>query len=291
MTSLAPAQKERQKTARARAGRIREGMRNYIATLGDVHQAWVQEDWKPLGYESWAEYVGIEFSAERLRLPPEVRQKAAEELRLLGMTNRGIAGALNVDERTVRRDVGAANAAPEDQQDAASPARSSLVEAVTGAIEDAGERAKDAGGRSPEVDEGTDPRPASATAEGADSRPAPSAPERRADTPGEVAPLEPGAAAGSGFSGPDPAPDHRELSPGAADVQPFAAAGVGGDPAPAVPQAHPARLLDEVAVPGDEADVPASAADPEPAVHTGSGSQDRSDEKTCPTCGQRIPPT
>lgn len=141
MTALTPQQKDAQALARRRVRRIRDGIKSYIHTLGDIAAAYAAEDWKTLGYPSWAAYVAKEFGAREVGLPPEQRQKAIEELRLAGLPNRAIAAALNVNEKTVRRDTGAANAAPIEGEIVDSPARSPLVEAITGAIEDATERA------------------------------------------------------------------------------------------------------------------------------------------------------
>lgn len=149
MSALTPVQKERQRFARSRAGRIREGIHNYLETLGAVALAYAERDWEALGYDGWDAYVDGEFGAERLRLSPEHRQKAVVELRLAGLSTRAIGSAVGVDQRTVRRDLasGAASAAPEPVQGidgkAYSPARPPLVEALTGAIEDAAERAQD----------------------------------------------------------------------------------------------------------------------------------------------------
>lgn len=52
--------------ARARAARIREGIHNYLETLSTIADAWRENDWRTLGYESWAAYVDGEFGAERL---------------------------------------------------------------------------------------------------------------------------------------------------------------------------------------------------------------------------------
>jgi hypothetical protein len=143
MTALTPEVKARQKTARARAVRIRDGITSYIHTLGDIAIAHAEGDWKTLGYESWDDYVAKEFSADRVRLPVPQRQKAVEELRLAGLSNRAIAAAVNVAETTVRRDLAATNVAPIEGEIVDPPARSPLVEAMTGAIEDAEKRAED----------------------------------------------------------------------------------------------------------------------------------------------------
>lgn len=91
--------------ARARAGRIRDGIHNYLATLGDIARAWQDEDWRHLKYETWDAYVDGEFGEERLRLPREYRQKAVSELRLTSMSERQIAKAINAPRSTVRDDI------------------------------------------------------------------------------------------------------------------------------------------------------------------------------------------
>lgn len=93
------------KRARSRASRIRDGIHNYLATLGDIARAWEDGDWQHLKYESWDAYVDGEFGEERLRLPKEYRQKAVQELRLAGMSQRAIAKAVNEPRHVVRGDL------------------------------------------------------------------------------------------------------------------------------------------------------------------------------------------
>lgn len=146
MSALTPQQKERQKLARARAGQIRFGMQNYIETLGAIAQARAEDDHLALGYETWAEYVDGEFGDGRLRLPSELRRKAIEELRLAGASQREIGQTLGVSQPTVSRVLnpsGDSNESPGADEGAVPPARSSLVEAMKGAIEGAQERAQD----------------------------------------------------------------------------------------------------------------------------------------------------
>lgn len=156
MTALTPEVKARQKTARARAYRIREGIRNYIHTLGDVRAAWDEGDWKTLGYASWEAYLAQEFSADMVRLPAEQRQKAIDELRLSDMPNRAIAAALNVNEKTVRRDRAAANAAVIDGELVDPAAETPIVGALKQSLVDAEQRAEDHRGLRP--GDGTDDR-------------------------------------------------------------------------------------------------------------------------------------
>jgi hypothetical protein len=89
------------KVARARAGRIRAGIAGYFATLADIADAYRDQDWKVLGFDSWQAYVDEEFSEQRLKLTPEHRAKAIEELRLGGLSNRAIATTLGVSRNTV----------------------------------------------------------------------------------------------------------------------------------------------------------------------------------------------
>lgn len=91
--------------ARSRASRIREGIHNYLATLALIAEAWEKGDWRALGYSNWESYVDAEYGADRLRLPIEHRQKAVEELRLLGMSQRAIAATVGVSQEQVRRDL------------------------------------------------------------------------------------------------------------------------------------------------------------------------------------------
>lgn len=140
-------ERERQRPARARAGQIREGIANYLSTLGVIAIAYQEQDHLTLGYESWQEYVDTEFSAERLRLPAEHRQKAVAELRLAGLSTRAIGTAIGVSRETVRRDLaGDTNVSPEEITGADGKtysAKAPVVEAMAQAIEDAAERAQD----------------------------------------------------------------------------------------------------------------------------------------------------
>lgn len=93
------------RTARQRAGRIRDGIHTYLETLALIQLAWQERDWETLGYDDWDSYVETEFSEARLRLPAEHRQKAVVELRLAGMSQRAIGSALGVSQKTVDRDL------------------------------------------------------------------------------------------------------------------------------------------------------------------------------------------
>lgn len=140
--------------ARARSSRIRMGIHSYLETLGDIAAAYAERDWIALDYEDWQSYVDGEFGAERLRLPPAHRQKAVEELRLAGMSQRAIATATGLDRETVAKDLREAQVAgfqpPATVQGAdgksypstREPEPAPLVAAVTAAIEGVVERAE-----------------------------------------------------------------------------------------------------------------------------------------------------
>lgn len=218
---------ERQKPARARAGQIRSGITNYIHTLGVIAQAYQERDWETLGYESWQQYVDGEFPAARLGIPAEYREKAMVDLRLAGLSTRAIAPVVGVHHSTVARQV-SQDATPEPIQGVDgktySPARSPLVEALTGAIEDATERAQTAGLAGP----------------------APAEEDRRLHTSAGTA------AAGDRVDAPAAAPDHPgSSSPGeGADSPPApAAGGTATTPPPAAPNSPP-----EPAAPGEAAE-------------------------------------
>jgi hypothetical protein len=285
MTALTPAERERQRPARARASRIREGIVNYLETLAVIAEAWNQDDWRTLGYPSWDAYVDSEFGAERLRLPAEHRQKAVAELRLTtDMSARAIAKAVNADQRSVRRDIasGAAGAAPDGDVRGTDgrtyAARSPLVEAMTGAIEDAAERIETAGaglgGPAPAPDHpGTSDAPGETESAGNTSEPEEplgTTPGSSSAAPEAVPPAASGAPDSSrvdGLSGEEgePAgtgtPSGTPTANGAPSLgfsDPTAAASPASDAA--APQDHLTSVADG-AGPGEAADVqPAAAA-------------------------------
>lgn len=94
-----------ERDATARAGRIRQGIHNYLHTLADIAAAYRQGDHFTLGYESWDAYLDGEYGAVRLKLPIEQRKKAISELRLEGMSTRAIGSTLGEPRETVRRDL------------------------------------------------------------------------------------------------------------------------------------------------------------------------------------------
>lgn len=67
-----------------------------------------------LGYPSWTAYLADVFAEAPLRLERDHRREVVAWLAGEGMSNRAIAAVAGTDERTVRRDLGAANAAPAD---------------------------------------------------------------------------------------------------------------------------------------------------------------------------------
>jgi hypothetical protein len=203
MTALDPAQRELQRFARARAGRIRDGMRNYIATLGEIYAAWNDADWTVLGYRSWQEYVDTEFGAERVRLPADQRKKAVEELRLSGMSTRAIGQTLGVNRSTVQKDLQVGGIHPPEEVIGADGKRyrSPLAEAVEQAIVEATDRAEDhresppgdgAGtwvdtpAPSPEVAASGEEATASSPVSSGDPRPASSPPAGRGSLPDDL---------------------------------------------------------------------------------------------------------
>lgn len=268
MTALSPQQKERQGQARARASKIRTGIVGYLETLAVIAEAWKQNDWDTLGYDSWAAYVESEFGADRLRIPAAHRQKAVNELRLTtDMSNRAIAQAVGVSPTQVRRDLtsGGTDVPPEAVRGADGksypPARSPVAEAMEQAIVDANERAN--GHRDA-------PSPGAGFSDPAGAEAATSAPARdhREPAPGEAASVgHPLAAAGAGVQPPAPEQDHRDERPGAPDESP---------------------ANDE----SGRTDVESPSVDPEPAppLVAGSGSPNvPSEPATCPACGQPLP--
>jgi hypothetical protein len=101
--------------ARELTDRIRA---NLEVTSELIVEAYVRRAWWALGYGSWDFYVISEFGSGPLRVPREDRPEMVRSLRAQQMSNRAIGTAMDVSERTVRRDLGdagAANAAPADE--------------------------------------------------------------------------------------------------------------------------------------------------------------------------------
>ena len=82
-----------------------------------IVEAYVRRAWQALGYGGWDLYVLGEFGSGPLRVPREDRPEMVRSLRSQQMSLRAIGTAMDVSERTVRRDLeeaGAAFAAPTD---------------------------------------------------------------------------------------------------------------------------------------------------------------------------------
>lgn len=96
---------DRRAVARLRADRIRQGLDAFASLREDIAEAYAAQDWKPLGYGSWDEYVTEEFAAPRLRLPRNERQQVVAFFREKGMSTRAIAAATGTSKDTVHRDL------------------------------------------------------------------------------------------------------------------------------------------------------------------------------------------
>lgn len=93
--------------AEAVTGRIRRWVNDF--PIEDVVLAFRGRVWVALSYASWSEWCECELGG--LKLPAPKRREVVAELSGAGMSNRAIGDAIGVDERTVRRDATAANAA------------------------------------------------------------------------------------------------------------------------------------------------------------------------------------
>lgn len=91
--------------ARARADRIRSGMRVLAEWQQDVIDAYAQQDWEALGYQSWDAYLDGEFGEHRVKLPREQRREIVAAMTQAGMTTRAIAPAIGTSHMTVHNDV------------------------------------------------------------------------------------------------------------------------------------------------------------------------------------------
>lgn len=90
--------------ARARADRIRSGMRVLAEWQTDVIAAYVARDWEALGYESWDAYLDGEYGEHRVRLPRDQRREIVAGMSAAGMSTRAIGAAVGVDQKTVVND-------------------------------------------------------------------------------------------------------------------------------------------------------------------------------------------
>lgn len=90
--------------ARARAERIRSGMRVLAEWQDDVIAAYVARDWVALGYAAWDAYLDGEYGEDRVQLPREQRREMVAGMAQAGMSTRAIGAALSVDQKTVVND-------------------------------------------------------------------------------------------------------------------------------------------------------------------------------------------
>ena len=95
--------------ARARAERIREGVRVLVEWRHDVVEAWARRDDQVLGYPTWSDYVHGEFDVLP-RLDKPERDALMVLLAEAGMPQRQIGATAGVDHSTVSRAVRGANA-------------------------------------------------------------------------------------------------------------------------------------------------------------------------------------
>jgi len=120
--------------ATRRADVIRAGLTNYAATMDKIAEAYRHEDWRALGYESFNAYAGGEFGEARLKLTPEQRAQILPAFLAVGMSKRGAAAALGVDDKTIRNDLrGADNSAPKKKSPLVNAMRQAIEEAQTAA--------------------------------------------------------------------------------------------------------------------------------------------------------------
>lgn len=91
--------------ARARADRIRSGMRVLAEWQQDVIAAYAAQDWDALGYDTWDAYLDGEFGEHRVKLPREQRREIVAGMSAAGMSTRAIGAALGTGNATVYRDL------------------------------------------------------------------------------------------------------------------------------------------------------------------------------------------
>ena len=96
--------------------RIRSLVRSINDSLDELHQlvdeAKTTRTWEALGFPSWTAYL-VDVFPSNLKLDRPQRRELVSYLSGEGMSNRAIGAVIGADERTVRRDAAAANAAPE----------------------------------------------------------------------------------------------------------------------------------------------------------------------------------
>lgn len=100
--------------ARARAERIRSGMRVLAEWQTDVIAAYAARDWETLGYETWDAYLDGEYGEHRVRLPRDQRREIVAGMSTAGMSTRAIGAAIGVHHDTVNSDVQATVGNPTD---------------------------------------------------------------------------------------------------------------------------------------------------------------------------------
>lgn len=102
--------------SRSEAREITERIRASLETLWSaVIEAYERRAHIALGYSTWDEYCRTEFGSNRIRLPREERAETVQSLKESGLSNRAIASATGVDEKTIRNDLAgpsAENSAP-----------------------------------------------------------------------------------------------------------------------------------------------------------------------------------
>ena len=91
--------------ARARADRIRSGMRVLAEWRQDVIAAYAARDWDTLGYDTWDAYIDGEYGEHRVRLPREQRREIVAGMSAAGMSTRAIGSAVGTSYDTVQRDL------------------------------------------------------------------------------------------------------------------------------------------------------------------------------------------
>ncbi len=103
MTEIAQAPNTEE--ARARAERIRSGMRVLAEWQQDVIAAYAARDWEALGYETWDAYINGEYGEHRVQLPRDQRREIVAGMSAAGMSTRAIGSAIGTGNATVHRDL------------------------------------------------------------------------------------------------------------------------------------------------------------------------------------------
>jgi hypothetical protein len=94
--------------ARERADAIRSGIDSIAAALDKIPPLIIEahdaDDWKTLGYDSWAAYVEGEYGTSFIKLQKAQRKEWTATLTDAGLTQREIAAVTNVSQMQVSRD-------------------------------------------------------------------------------------------------------------------------------------------------------------------------------------------